>query len=408
MFEVEIDNIIKITQAKTVGDAEKIPLPKILSADIPKPIKIFFRAQVEQWLREEKSARTSSKRFNEFHSDVQSLQQQIDLLMLKNFTFEREEFLQLLDDAVHLQFNYLCRPQWTLQNFLFNNTSTSSTKEIEFKLNYFSDFKYFKEILLRYFSEKGLVQIQIDEFRTLVKRIDAQIVQQHNSRELANLTLPISVFLNKGQEKTGDAVPVDALIVFFDDKELLNIKERLEIEKAKIQELSIDELANLIEKVRTGDEQAVAPAIEQKEEVEEKILPFDFSFSSRETTVVPPPQPQQKSRWDSDALPFSPVDAENIAKLFGTQEELFTPPVLKNLQELLTIDERKKILRKIFKKDQAQFEQAIETLNTLKTWEEASVYLDEIFIMNDIDPFSKAAVKFTDIVHSRYEPLEKK
>jgi len=75
-----------------------------------------------------------------------------------------------------------------------------------------------------------------------------------------------------------------------------------------------------------------------------------------------------------------------------------------DLRALIDARKRKRFLKKVFKKDEAHFDASIDTLNAMTSWKEASVFIDEIFIMNDVDPFSKDAIRFTDLVYSRFFP----
>jgi hypothetical protein len=38
----------------------------------------------------------------------------------------------------------------------------------------------------------------------------------------------------------------------------------------------------------------------------------------------------------------------------------------------------------------------------LPTWKEASAYLQQIYEINDLDPYAEDVVEFTDTIHQRY------
>jgi hypothetical protein len=40
----------------------------------------------------------------------------------------------------------------------------------------------------------------------------------------------------------------------------------------------------------------------------------------------------------------------------------------------------------------------------LSSWKQASVFIDEIFIMNEIDPYVQEAVRFTEVAYRRFFP----
>ena len=128
MLEKEIERLFKLCEQNTIGKSEGTTVKDILAAEIPYPVKVFFRADVERMLHDEIRRERANSRFNYSHREVDNLQQQLSSLLVLNFTFRREEFLQKLEDGIHLIMNYLFRPQWTLTNFLFTPMKRSLKK----------------------------------------------------------------------------------------------------------------------------------------------------------------------------------------------------------------------------------------------------------------------------------------
>ncbi len=420
MFEEEMSAINQGLIATTILDAETISLAQLQRSAIPLTIKTFFKSEVQQWLKEEHTTTSTSKRFNHNEPEIQSLQQQIDMLLVSRFFFERDDFLATLDKAIHFYFNYLLRPEWTLMNFLFDRKSTASVQEIISKLSYCSEYRYFNEILETYFTEKGLVSIRVDEFRLLIQKIDDRVIQSHNSIELARLTTPIFDFLNFGKTGQKDEVTIDALIVFFDDKRLDTIRARLEKEKMlhNIQVFSVWQLATIIEKIRSGNEDA---SIEMEKppssEPKEKQPPLPSTEITAKKEVLHPAveplsatKPQQSGEEIKVQKPIPPApesQRRKPVKVFDEEGILEKKePKLQDLKKMIGPAEQKRIIKKIFKKNEIEFTAAISKLNKMHSWKEAAAFLDEIFIANDIDPDSKDAMRFADLVYNRY-PEEK-
>lgn len=425
MFEEEMTVINQALIAATILDAETISLSQLQRSAVPPTVKTYFKSEVEQWLKNERAAVFTAKRFNYHLSEIQSLQQQIDMFLISRFVFEREDFLATLDKAIHFYFNYLLRPEWTLINFLYDRKSSESVQEIIFKLKYCSEYLYFNDILQQYFIEKGLVSIRVDEFRLLLQKIDDRVVQSHNSIELARLTTPIFDFINFGKTHPNDEVTIDALIVFFDDKRLDAIRARLEKEKILrgVQAISVWQLATLIEKVRSGNEDAVVemgqPAAKHAEQIEPSP-PLETPGGTEEEPAAeeklsvspapPAPEPSTDSGQPAEEImmqtPTPPVVSPQIRKsikIFDEESGLEKKePKLADLRRAIDPAEQKKITKKIFKKNEVEFTAAILKLNKMLTWKEAAAFLDEIFIMNDIDPDSRDAMRFADLVYKRY------
>ena len=418
MFETEINHIIHVLTAKSIGEGESILLKQLMrgaQSEVPRCIKMYFRSEVERWLTEERKSFPKSTRFNYFLPEVQSLLQQMDILLFYNYRFDRADFSSILDDAVHMQFNYLCRPQWTLLRFVFDKVSHTPTKKIVFKFGYFSDYRYYSDIIKRYLTDKGLVELNIEEFRNLLIKIDVQVLKRHTNTELAELTKPIFQFVNIGDYSPESLVPIDALTVFYDDKAMTEIKERLEEERDRrsLRHLTMKQLAALITDVRgpgevgeaaaeragltaTGGQEVVLPKPPLPAKTPQRpSVPSTYEYD--EYFEHKPPSPSGVT----EAQPKTPQPVQREAKPEPPQ------PISGgaiDLRALIDDKKRKKFLKRIFKKDEAHFNTTIDTLNAMTSWKEASVFIDEIFIMNDVDPFSKEAIRFTDLIYSRFFP----
>jgi len=263
IFETEIEQIMNAVSARTIGEAETIRLRDLLAADLHPAIKAYFKARVRQLLQQERTTEVRSKKFPYSLPEVMRLQEQVDVLLVHYYSFGQHDFALMLDHAVHFQFNFLCRPQWTLLNFIFENQRRRPTSDIRRKLRYCVDYEYYTEIIKRFIEERGLAEMEYDEFKDLLGKIDNEIVARHSSAELALMTRPLLRFIESPlpapPPRIADSrIPINAAVVFFEDKKLNDVKDRLEAERDKngAVDISLRHLANLIEKVRTHNEAA--------------------------------------------------------------------------------------------------------------------------------------------------------
>ena len=265
IFEAEIETIIHAVHIKTIGEDDGIVLKKILSAKIHPAVKAYFKAEVEKTLVLERGLEYRSKKFSYSLPEVRSLEEQIDLLLVQNYHFSSQEFESLLDESVHFQFNYLCRPQWTLLNFIIGEQRRVASETIEKRLKYCVDYTYFPELIKRYIAEHGLAEVTYEEFKSLIEKIDREVVARHSSLELAHMTRALFDFVESGKmvpqvEFEQQTLPINAAIVFFEDKKSREICTRLEFERDhnRIIQITADRLADIIEIVKTGNENATA------------------------------------------------------------------------------------------------------------------------------------------------------
>jgi len=370
MFKQETETIIKaITQRIGQSPGDVVAIKDILAADIPHPVKIFFRADIEAMLLSELQRHRKSSRFNFAHHEVQSLQQQINSILVLSYTLSRKEFEQRLVDAVHMMINYLIRPQWTLTSILFEKDQNISWQALISLLRYFGPYEYLRDIITHYLKEKQTASISKEEFKSLVWRVDGEYIKRKSGNELARVMSPIYDFLDY-QNKTGNnSILIKALIRFFEDKGLAMVLPRLEGEIAQGKTgLTQRELGELLEDVR----RTLGAFTVEKLEVEHKDLIERHADGYHES----------KSEHEQ---PISKLD-------FGTA--------------ISEIDKRK-FIRKIFRHDEQAYSSELKSLSGITTWKQASKFIDEIFIKHDVDPYSSEATRFIEVIFEQYHPKSK-
>jgi hypothetical protein len=113
-------------------------------------------------------------------------------------------------------------------------------------------------------------------------------------------------------------------------------------------------------------------------------------------------RPEQKpAAGTGETLPgMAPAAGTAAAVQQGAGAGRGTPDISAAIAE----GEKKKFIRKIFKQEDARYVEALRELSSMPGWKEASRYIDEIFIRNDVDPYSGEAERFIEIVFQQYHP----
>jgi len=405
IFESEIEAIMNTVRARTIGAADTITLRGILRSEIHPAIKAYFKSEVEKQLIEARRQEVRSKNFPYSLPEIVSLQRQIDVILVHQYQFDQTEFEVLLDQSVHFHFNYLCRPQWTLLNFMFEDRRRLTTSELLRKLRYCADFPYFPRVLQRYIGDKGLAEIEYSEFKSLLKKIDDAILERHSAEELAALTRPLIRFLEMGLPTAHFAMgeptlPINAAIVFFEDKQMLALKEKLEEERDQngVDHVTVDQLAKLIKK-------HLVSHLEQSGEPDQGPAEMsDVGSSGGGAADDGKPGEVIVPEVITDPLPDSaiPVGKAEAPEKPGHRPSKLLPELL-DVHTLFDETEIRVFTRRIFHKDNVEFRNGLDRLNTAATWLEASLMLDQIFLENNVDPFSKEAIRFTNKIYSRFQ-----
>lgn len=380
MLEKETERIVGVIGQRTIGNTTSVAMKDILAADIPQTVKSFFRADVEAMLYEEHRAAVKRSRFNLDHPDVRSAQSQLHSAMVLHFTFSRKEYLDRLNDAIHLLANYLVRPQWTLSGVVFEKDNSITLDTLRRLLLYFSPYDYIRDVLFRYSEDKNISTFSKDEFTAIIWKIDGAYLRRKSGLELANTLLPLFEFFDYPRNTGKNSMPVKALIRFFDDKGLTDVQTRLEGEMAQgLQELPSVSLAEILEDVRiTAGQFKVERASQQSSET-----------PSGPALAKPPADPDGLDP-DSATLDSGPGGSGNKS--------------VPDITGAITEPEKRKFVRKIFRQDEDAFNEAIAQLNRMSGWKDASRHIDEIFITNDVDPYSAEAERFIEIVFNQFHP----
>ncbi len=79
---------------------------------------------------------------------------------------------------------------------------------------------------------------------------------------------------------------------------------------------------------------------------------------------------------------------------------------LQPLRSLFTPNKRKELIKKLYHKNEAEFDNLINELESVHDWQQALKKVDQHFKKFNINLHDRNAVTFTDILYSRYFPEE--
>lgn len=450
MLEKVIDNIIsKITREVVTPQMNQISLNYLMTCKIPDSVKHFFDQEVEIWLREEGDKFTTNERFNYDLPEVRILIDKIFDILKNTATFHINKFNQLLERAIKLEANYLIRPHQTLSQFLFKNSPVITTMEVYDMLKYFDKLQYYKDALTDYFNLKYLREISQNHFEELISGIDRQVFSKDKFNTTLQTVKAIINFLNQGREPS-DNIPLDILLKAFEDRNLDDYKKFVEaemkqgkdelsftslemllrtgqveskrVETKMVAEVSVEEVADIetakpevaVEEISVAPEATIPKAepvaeIEEEEEVEEVEEEEEVQPAMAEHAEQPYVPEEAMAEELSEVSPEVPGrEASAADQLADVVSEKIKGKYLEDLNKMISSKNRKKFIKKIFKKDEYRYSKFIGYLNQLPTWKKASTAIDEMFYQTGINPYSSIAIEFSDLIYNRYFPKDKR
>lgn len=383
MSSAFVDHATALLCGRSIADAPQILLKQALDADMPAGVKRYILAEVVSFLENDLR---HLPQFGRLHPDAPG-NARLRAAFLRSlagaYEMSRDQFLELLREAVAFTESYLTRPQWTLESFLFEEEQEITVEAMPDRLGYCADYAYFGRILEEVLTRRGTAHLSRTEFRTLVSRIDVRIVEQHSPRELAMLVKPLFDFLLLKEAGLDDPVPLGPILLFLEDKNLEILKEYVE-SICRLREestISLRQFGELVEGLASsgGPESPEPPA--------EERLPAGGEGSSAKQVPEEP-------------LPGGTKIAEEKPPQ-ETAAGVGAGP-LPDLRTLIGEKQRQRFIRHVFNRDQAYFSGVLATLNRLHTWDEAAAYLRQVYSINRLDPFSEIVVEFTDLVQQRF------
>ncbi|MBP1654137.1 MAG: hypothetical protein H6Q28_693 [Bacteroidetes bacterium] len=401
-----IERILSALAARSFGESQSVTVRDVLAGEIPRGVRSYLVAEVARWLAEDLHSAPRFSRLNLDEEGMYHVQKSLLQSLAASYTLTRPELMAALRVAVEFTDNYLCRPQWTLEHFIFAEGERVSISTVRARLDHCADYAYFPTLLEGIFRRRGTAQVRREDFRHLLGQIDDHIVKQHNARELALLMKPIFDFLLLKDASPDDTIPLHPILVFFEDKKMRIMKEYLEsiCRLRGAEEISLANVTALIEELYRGE----TPKSPEPEVPTTAGLPDAAPVPTTEDAGATQPEPAgAQNAGDGDALPPgwddsprpSPEETAADPTPAGILEET---PALPEISEFVSPKQRQRFIRRIFRKDEAYYGGVLATLNGMGSWEEAASYLQHIFDVNELDPYDRDVVAFTDAVQKRY------
>jgi len=450
MLEETLDVFINRIKEVVVTDKNMttIPLAYLMTREIPDSIKHFFDQEVEIWIREEEEKFATTERFDYDIPEVRMLIDQIFDHLKQSATFHLNKFNQLLERAIKLEMNYLIEPHRTLSQFIFKDSDIVSTMGIYDTLKYFFRLEYYKGAISDYFNLKYLREISKDQFIDLINQIDEKAFSENKAETTLKMVKSIMSFLGEAENTTVNALSIDVLRVSLRDRNLgeyVELVERAEKE-SELSELTFDQLEamfrdgilpgadeEIIEKteiigleshedIETSKPEVAVDEIEVQEQVIDEVVVEedededldeemeDEEYELEEETEEAPvaaEEPDTQVPEDVEETFDGPIPnvASDLADHVARQISSDNP--LEDLNSLIKGRLRRRIIKKLFSKKEHEYITFIDSINGMPTWKDASRIIDDEFYNREINPYSREAIAFSDMIYLRFFPKDK-
>lgn len=235
MFEKNIQ-IAKDSLIREINFRDKfIYLDEILANPaIDEAYKNFFRAEVAWWIYEKQTERKNSVHFDYSNSELKDIINRLDNIYFKTARFDSATLFNIIETAVKVRANMVCRPRNTLRWFVFRLETTKPFTEIIMRMNYLGDYSYLREGFERELRESGRINdgnniVNVEYFTSIIEKLDDNNIYSIKPEEFSELIEPVFSFFNPDSDyDESRVVPVESLVIYLDDKNIFPLAERLE------------------------------------------------------------------------------------------------------------------------------------------------------------------------------------
>ncbi len=363
----------------------------------------------------------------------------------------------ILQPSVRLTHDLLVMPHQTIAAIVFGESDEQPSDVIVKKLENIIEYRYLVDVFLQYLIKKQTLSLAREKAQRLIGEIDRRLLASYAHDDIIQLFQPMYDFYALGGEKE---IAIDVLMSFSSSKGLQPLATLLSELRAKgavaLSMLDMDKavrgesdrllrqltplplapkpsgasfetlLLREVEAQLATASATVAPEVDQ--------VPLDGSrnssriVSSDEESVsqsAAPDATQIEATENADGLkpsehagdekplsmptmmpPIVPKRREEppaLTQYLPPSPQLNSDTVLEDLRVLIDDETRKKMIRRLFKGNEQNYDAAIADLNQKKTWRESSLYIDEeVFTRYKVDEYSSEAVQLTDIVFNRF------
>jgi len=257
MFQVEIDQLTSKLFRQIHTGSEYVLLQEILNSElIEDGTKNYFRAEIEWWIYKEREYKTTVLDLHDSTASINQLFNTLDEVFRERARFSLHDLRALLHQFVSARLNFLCRPRETLKQFVFRNKQSCSLEEILLRINYFSEYAYLNDGIRSWFfqldhTRKDNVFLTKEQFQSLIASIDDSVLlaDDFSPQTFVELLTPLFEFFDVASSYIPPrSVPIETLILFLDDKEIVPIAKLLTelYHKQKIKFVTKSKLLSII------------------------------------------------------------------------------------------------------------------------------------------------------------------
>ncbi len=455
-WEVERENLVSALVERIASNGESVALRDLLAMELPEILKVVLRNHAKSVVRKEKPLTVQTHR--RFELEDVEIRQQFRLLrdlLADRIVFDLAELKPVLNFGVRLQFDLIVRPRAFLENLFYQHSTERERDDLLVILTGFHEARDYVTLLIDKLSGYSAGVLTKEAFSALCRQCEREV---YGKNPIAALMADIRAYQSYCQTLLGNAAPSEVLdnqmvLAMLNERHMTELFESLLPEFTKKESWLLEEIEALLQQHASsaGFEPRGASAAELPlsseidmnnflEEAASEIEKQLVQTSLRELRAVqsaerqagsmqtegvveqiaalPQPSPvhltaESKIDIAQIAPPALPSEAAKKRPLIRFDEEepmMITRAKLEQqpagpfpaLTKLIDEKSRKLFVRNVFQRDEDAYLDFIQRLELLQTWKEAKAQLDRELNKRKINPYSKEAIRLSDLIFGRY------
>lgn len=257
MFEKYINKYFELI-AEEFSDKESIDLKDIFTSElIPSPIKAYIENETKLAVNFTRNIIDDSPIFSSKEPEIESSLNKLEGSLKESMYLNKISFDEFLKNVIEIRYNFILRPRFTLEQLNFSDSVQNESISLKRTFSYFLDYRYLKDGFLEQLEKEPVILMEKDEFSAILSKIDNQYIYNLNSEEFIEFLNPIfTLFTFDGLDKAQNKVPIEALMIFFDEKGISPLLNKLSelVNSFDTEFLTLEEFKEIIDELDTGEE----------------------------------------------------------------------------------------------------------------------------------------------------------
>lgn len=437
MFEKEIKFISDFCLNKISKAGSFLTFEKLNGLEIHPAILKYISAEIDFQIYKDRQILLQNSVFDYSGSEISKYFKMISHEIKKSKLINENEINDLISKAVIFNLNYTTKPNETLTNFIFENTSSRTHEDIIMLLDYPYYYGYLKQILLSYLDKKQLLSLDRTDFEFLLTKIDSELFPSKANEMVDNALAALADFYNIGAVLRSQ-IPPQAIEFYLKEKNLNDHHSKLQIALSQSPKVKyeVDEIKKIIYSAIEKHEQKTRSSekfLNETEDLKNKVSenvnvsdnlnpkissvveddlitkqPTESETENIELDDLQGVNPDAKKTLDlteeiniDDSVETFSLDSDEFEETFAANsidDSLAGEKRANDILSFLTNKEIEKIISSIFNEDKEDFATTIEIISECKSYEKATEILKSLYTTYNVNPYSRDAILLTNAV----------